>query len=386
MTTEQSMNWAKVRVVQEVMKDEYDYDLDSKEPFELDPQTFSILVEKFNKKMTELMTDEDSTPTRSKLKNFTKILLRRNLSNRDSMILITGLKGSGKSTVAIQLARMWCTVFNDYTEELYKKFPERFGNKPPKKMKYSAKNNIAYSNLDMMKKIDELEQFSPIIGDEAIEFCLAQNWAKAENKILKEKLAKVRTKHLLFILCFPLKINKIERIYLDSFVNYWIDLFDRGKGIIFKKDLNPAVDSWRVKEFKDLGSYDETTPPRVIFKKLKNHPNFFDIITINKLPEKLERQYLLVRERNTYEDKGTEKRIPTSEIKKSGLILSLFDVYSNKYPLYKLVEKIRADYNVSLKTSDVKEIVDYARTLVSTFMQKNVKPSDYAEDSNNNKE
>jgi hypothetical protein len=57
--------------------------------------------------------------------------------------------------------------------------------------------------------------------DEAVKFASSADWAKKESKQLKEKLAQVRTKHLLFILCFPLKIMKIEKNYLESFVNYW---------------------------------------------------------------------------------------------------------------------------------------------------------------------
>jgi len=49
----------------------------------------------------------------------------------------------------------------------------------------------------------------------------SEDWAKKENKELKKKLAQVRTKHLLFVLCFPLKIQKVDKTYLDSNVNYW---------------------------------------------------------------------------------------------------------------------------------------------------------------------
>ncbi len=47
------------------------------------------------------------------------------------------------------------------------------------------------------------------------------DWAKRENKELKKKLAQVRTKHLLYILCFPLKVQKVDKVYLESNVNYW---------------------------------------------------------------------------------------------------------------------------------------------------------------------
>jgi len=41
------------------------------------------------------------------------------------------------------------------------------------------------------------------------------DWNKKDSKELRKKLAEVRTKHLLFILCFPLKIYKMEKNYLE---------------------------------------------------------------------------------------------------------------------------------------------------------------------------
>ena len=42
----------------------------------------------------------------------------------------------------------------------------------------------------------------------------------------------------------------MEKSYLESFVNYWVDLFGRGIGAIYVKDRNPSADPWRMKEFK----------------------------------------------------------------------------------------------------------------------------------------
>jgi len=269
--------------------------------------------------------------------HFIKYLLYRNLANYDSMVLLTGNKGAGKSSVAIMMAREWCKLIG---------------------IKFNPKRHIAYNNADVMDKIDTLKKFEPIVCDEAVRFaCLdgdtevitldgakkikklegeknfkvlslnkenkrlefkkareckrvkedwvyeietedskkikatkehkflteegykelkdlkegdeiygvnnsitsckfkiksikkvkkapvydiidvednnnfvankfithnsSADWAKKENKELRLKLAQVRTKHLFYILCFPLKIEKMEKNYLDSFVNYW---------------------------------------------------------------------------------------------------------------------------------------------------------------------
>jgi len=82
--------------------------------------------------------------------------------------------------------------------------------------------------------------------DEAIRFASSADWNKKENKELKKKLAQVRTKHLFYILCFPLKIYKLEKTYLESYVNYWCLTGDTK---ITTKDINGQI---RYTPLKDL--------------------------------------------------------------------------------------------------------------------------------------
>jgi len=131
---------------------------------------------------------------------------------------------------------------------------------------------IAYTTAQMEDKIDNLERFMPLIGDESVNFCTSENWSKKENKHLKLKLAQIRTKHFFFILCFPLKITKVDKTYLDSYVNYWIDLFSRGRGALYVRSLSPALESWRITDFKELGNYNEFTSAEEVAKKLSKHP------------------------------------------------------------------------------------------------------------------
>lgn len=181
----------------------------------------------------ELFTEEGKQYFEQRMQNrgynifrlFVKHLLYRNLANYDSMILITSEKGTGKSSAAIMLAREWCRLLG---------------------IKFSPKRHIAYNNSDVMNKIDALNKFEPIIADEAIRFASSEDWAKKENKALKKKLAQVRTKHLLYILCFPLKIYKLEKTYLESYTNYWCLTGDTK---ITTKDINGMV---RQTPLKDL--------------------------------------------------------------------------------------------------------------------------------------
>lgn len=82
-------------------------------------------------------------------KMFVAHLMYRNIANFDSMILLTGEKGTGKSSAAIMLAREWCKMLG---------------------IKFNPSRHIAYNNADVSTKIDLLNKFEPIIADESIRF------------------------------------------------------------------------------------------------------------------------------------------------------------------------------------------------------------------------
>ena len=194
----------------------------------------------------------------------------------------------------------------------------------------------------------------------------SEDWNKRENKELKKKLAQVRTKHLFFILCFPLKIQKVDKVYLESFVNYWIDLFGRGKGAIYVKDKNPALDSWRIKEFVKIGSYTEFTSLSKIKEKLKKHPNFWQIIKFPRPPAWLYNRYLHVREKNVYDDENILKNVVKEDIHNALLLLSLRDIMMNDQTLTmnRIILHIKNQYDVNITKGMVQAAIEDARQLV----------------------
>jgi len=267
------------------------------------------------------------------------------LANYDSMVLLTADKGAGKSSAAIMIAREWCKLIG---------------------IKFNPDRHIAYNNADMMAKIDKLNKFEPIIADEAVRFASAADWNRKENKELKKRLAQIRTKHLLFILCFPLKAEKLDKVYLESNVNYWIDLFGRGLGAVYVKDKNPAQDSWRMKEFGKIGSYNEFTILSKVEKTLKKHPNFWTTIKFPKPPNWLYDKYLLVREKNIYDDDNVMANVSKEDIHNALLILALRDImtHDTTLSLNRVILHIRNEYDISLSKSVIEAAVDDAKQLV----------------------
>ena len=279
-------------------------------------------------------------------KEFVKLILYRNLANYDSMVLLSSEKGTGKSSAGIMLCREWCKLIG---------------------IRFNPERHIAYTNADVMNKVDSLQKFEPILCDEAVLFATAAEWAKTSNKELKKKLAQVRTKHLLFILCFPMKIQKIESTYLDSFVNYWIDLFGRGVGAVYVKDRNPAHDAWRIKDFQKLGSYTEFTSPSQVEKVLKKHPNFWQIIKFPKPPGWLYKRYLKVREKNVYDDQNVLKSVSKEDIHRALLIMALRDImmHDTTLSMNRIILHIKNEYDINITKGMVQSAVDDAKQLVS---------------------
>lgn len=278
-------------------------------------------------------------------KYFVRYCLYRNLANFDTMLLISSDKGMGKSSFAIMLSREWCNLLG---------------------INFSSKNHMAYSNAQVTERINNLPVFSPLVCDEAVNFASASEWAKLENRELKKKIAQVRTRHLFFILCWPMKVNKIEKTYLDSFVNYWIHIIKRGTGAIFVKDINPVTDSWRLTLFKDIGGFTEFTGIDKIKKKLSTHPNFWYIITAPKPSEEFYKRYLVIREKNVYNGEGVLSNMSRQDIHKAVLIKVLQDIMirDSSLSMKRLILHIKNEYGFDMKESELKRVIEDAEMLV----------------------
>lgn len=279
---------------------------------------------------------------------FVRYLMSRNLCNFDTMILLTGVKGAGKSSTGIQLIRVWCKLLG---------------------INFNPKRHIAYNNADMLDRIENLSFFEPLLADEAIRFATSEDWNKAENKALKKKLGEVRTKHLFYVLCFPLEPSKLEKTYLNSYVNYWVDIYARGKGTLFVKDMNPGKDAWSLKYFEKLGSWNEFSDDALIEKKLKEHPNFWQFIRIPKVPKKVEEKYLEVREHNVYEDENVMKAMSKEDAYKALLILTLKDIMTRdgSLSLNRILKSIENQHGIQMRKQDLSFIIKDSEDFIKLY-------------------
>jgi hypothetical protein len=269
------------------------------------------------------------------------------------MVLLTSDKGGGKSSAALMIAIHWCKLLG---------------------LKFSPERNIAYTNADVSNKLENLQKFEVIICDESVKFASADEWAKRDNRILRKKLAMVRPKHLLFIMCFPFKIYKLEKTYLESMTTYWIDLYSRGEGAVFVKDKNPVHDTWRLKDFLKLAAYNEFTPKSTIEKELKKHPNFWQRVIFPKPSELVYNRYLNVRESNVYDDKNVLDNVNKEDIHAALLILALRDIMLHDPTLNfnRIILHIKNTYSIALQKSAIESLVEDSKQLVAKIQDKTI--------------
>jgi hypothetical protein len=264
------------------------------------------------------------------------------------------VSNTGKSSASIVLAREWCKLLG---------------------IRFDPKRHMAYSNRDVMEKINTLGKFEPIVADESVRFASTMDWSKKESKELRKKIAEVRTKHMLFILNFPLKINKMEKTYLDSFVNYWCDLFGRGIGAIYVKDRNPVNDPWRMKDFKNVGAYTEFTKISDVEKRLKKHPNFWRVIKFPKPPTWLYDKYLEIREKNVYDDETVRDMVTTEDIHRALLLLALQDIMMNDTTLNmnRISLHIKNTYDIPITKNHIQALLLDSKQLINKLREEQVK-------------
>ena len=162
------------------------------------------------------------------------------------------------------------------------------------------------------------------------------------------------------------------------------DLFGRGVGAVYVKDRNPGQDSWRMKEFNKLGSYNEFTTPNKVAQILKKHPNFWQIIKFPKPSKSLYGHYLRVREANVYNDDNVFSSVGPEDVHKALLILSLRDVmmHDSNLSINRILLHIKNEYDINISKKMVQDCIDDAKQLVARVrddIQKPVKVGDKLE-------
>ena len=226
----------------------------------------------------------------------------------DCLIGVSGFKGFGKSTFSIQCSRRYVKKY--------------IGNK------FDLSEYTAYSNEDVLKKVENLPKNSPLSCDEAVNFAMSTDWAKAESKRLKKIFTKIRTKHLIIFFNIP-DLWWLDKKYRENMMTIWIHIIKKGYVMVSLPNLAPAVEdrwhkSWLLKAFKRKHWHFFSDHEKMV-RILRKYPCYYDEFTFPKLPERLYKKHMELREKRMLDD-------IIETVSKSDEILykPLYYIYKNK--------------------------------------------------------
>jgi len=203
----------------------------------------------------------------------------------DCLVGVSGFKGFGKSTFSIQSSRKYVGKYFDE--------------------KFNLGKYTAYTNEDVFKKADELNTYSPLSCDEAVNFAMGEDWNKAENKRLKKLFTKIRTKHLIFFFNIP-DLWWLDKKYRENMMTVWIHIVKKGHVMLALPNLAPAIEdrwdrNWLIKAFKKQ-HWNFFSDTEKMMKILRKYPCYYDEFTFPKLPERMYQEHLKLREQRMFDD------------------------------------------------------------------------------------
>jgi hypothetical protein len=266
-----------------------------------------------------------------------KTFLLTTLNDFDVIAAVTGPKGVGKSSLAIQISRK-ILEFQD------KKFePER---------------HIAYLYEDVINKIDELDEYEPLIIDEAVNVMMSEDWNKIESKYLKKVFAKLRVRHLIVFLCIP-EFSWLDKKYREGMVNYWLFVPTRGFFILFTpKVFTAKEDKWELDRLENLLkgiNYSDILKKKELTKNLESRiaslPTHLTLGAFEAVPKDIYEKYLELRKAAI--DKSSEQ----------GEVLK---IEASKIPI---LIKINEMKNLGITNKEIAKQLGISETMVSKYLK-----------------
>ena len=222
----------------------------------------------------------------SQFKKFIKGIRNFQKVNYDNIILISGARGNGKTTCAIQLARWYNLVY----------FPDE---------KFDVFKYIVYNENEVKDKIMKLQPRAPLVCDEAVRFAMGQDWAQSENKEIVQLFAQMRTKQLTVMMCIPKMTWSQKKIQQMS--SFWVKLYTRGFAVVFRPDQSEFADMYHLDELKALEKcFFLGDNLEQLMHRIRTHPCYFDEFTFPPLPQEVEDKYMKLRDSYVFDTSNKE--------------------------------------------------------------------------------
>ena len=250
---------------------------------------------------------------------FRFLLVDRVMIEKDNIILVTGKRGDGKTTVSLKIVM----GFDDLQkiEEFYNKEmnigkEEKVLYKLKDFTSFNIEEDMAFQRKELQRLCRELKR-GFILADEAIVNVARRNAMTRANKILHEILTVNRKNYNTIFFCLP-SIEDFD-VSILQYVTCWIHIDDRGLACVLMPHTKSIFGrkTWDVERMKKI--YDKfleenprtTTVPYWLFD------NFRGYIQFGKLSKSIEEKYLEIA--NQKKNRNIEEEEDKLNVKKPRL-------------------------------------------------------------------
>lgn len=262
---------------------------------------------------------------------FRFLLVDRVFIEKDNIVLITGARGSGKTSYSLRMI----TGFDNFRkiEEYYNK--EANINKK-EKILYKLENYTSFVMEEHMafqrKELQELCRSIKrgfVLADEAIVNVARRNAMSKANKILHEILTINRKNFNTIFFCLP-SVEDFD-ISILQYITIWVHIDSRGLGCVMLPNAKSIFGrkTWDIDKMKK--TYDKFLEenPRATQVPYWLFDNFRGYIKFGKLPKSLEERYLDIahekKNRDTKEEESNKIKKPRLDDTKSKLLNEIAD-------------------------------------------------------------
>jgi len=223
------------------------------------------------------------------------VIRKRLTLDQDACVAVTGDEGTGKSSLAIQLAMSMDNLFQ-------------------------LQRNVIFSpKYDAIKSaMTNLPPFTPVIADEAIKALYKSFWQNRAQKMLNMFMALARQENKLLLLLIP-KLSDLNPFFRNRRVMCWIHIIrginkeeKEGKAIIFMKTKSPFAedDIWHYKENqKMIDGYCRSKRTSEVMMTWQDYANvlsrsrnYVGMLDFGHLPDDVFESYKTEKKKFAYED------------------------------------------------------------------------------------
>ncbi len=262
---------------------------------------------------------------------FRFLLIDRIMIKKDNLVLITGKRGDGKTTMALKIILGLSNIEKleeYYNLEVNKELEKKKEFKLTHLQAFDLEHDMAFTRKDLQDLCKE-NRNGFILADEAIVNAARRNSMTKANKILHEVLTINRKNANTIFFCLP-SIEDFD-ISILQYVTHWIHIDDRGLGCIMLPEAKSIFGkkTWDIDRMKKI--YD---------KFLEDNPglqsvpywlfdNFRGYIRFRELTKKVEEKYLQIahdkKNADTDAEEPTKVKKPRIDEEKMTILQNIAD-------------------------------------------------------------